>query len=230
MLLGYPSAGHVSTYYPSSASITNDEIDAVSKFMAAKGLLPENTRLRKTSDGDFELLIASGIASPPPREIDTIDQQTKYAALPELGGKTLTLVYGDHREEMAKIALHIKKAGNSADNATQEEMMDWYAKSFGSGSLKAIKESQKLWVKDLGPAVECNIGFVETMRDPAGTRAEWEGFVAVVNKERTKAFEKLVRDAPSNIPKLPWGSEFEKDTFVPPDFTSLDVLSFATSG
>ena len=131
---------------------------------------------------------------------------------------------------MAKIALNIKKAGQHAANDIQKHMMDAYALSFSTGSLNTFKESQKLWVKDLGPTVESNIGFIETYRDPAGIRAEWEGFVAMVNKERTAAFQKLVAAAPQMIPKLPWPADFEKDTFTPPDFTSLEVLSFASSG
>lgn len=59
---------------------------------------------------------------------------------------------------------------------------------------------------------------------------QWEGFAAMVNKERTRAFTKLVESAPENIHKLPWSADFEKDTFLSPDFTSLEVLSFAGSG
>lgn len=52
----------------------------------------------------------------------------------------------------------------------------------------------------------------------------------MVNKERTRAFTKLVDAAPSMIPKLPWGKDFEKDEFTAPDFTSIEVLAWAGSG
>ena len=49
----------------------------------------------------------------------------------------------------------------------------------------------------------------------------------MVNLERTKAFGALVDGAEAMIPKLPWSKDFEKDKFLSPDFTSLEVLSFA---
>ena len=62
MHLGFPDKGHLSAYYPDSPDITQDEIDQISAFMAEKKLLPENTRLTKTKEGDFQLLIASGLS------------------------------------------------------------------------------------------------------------------------------------------------------------------------
>lgn len=229
MHFGFPGQGHMSTYYPESPDITREEIEKVGELLGAKGILPENTRVRKTKGGDYDVLIASALSKPPPEGSDAGEVTTWQLCSP-LEGKKVSLVFGDHQEEMAKIALHIKKAGLHAANETQKKMMDEYAKSFGTGSLKAFKESQKLWVKDKGPEVESNIGFIETYRDPAGLRGEWEGMVAMVNKERTRAFQKLVEAAPAAIPKLPWSKDFEKDEFSAPDFTSLEVLSFASSG
>jgi len=66
--------------------------------------------------------------------------------------------------------------------------------------------------------------------DPYGSRAEWEGFVAIVDKEMSAKYEKLVNEAPRLIKDLPWGPDFEVDVFRKPDFTALQIVSFATGG
>lgn len=228
--LGYPEEGHMTTYYPESPDITKVEIDAVSAWMEKKGLLPENTRLAKKKDGLFEIWIASANTTVPSDGGDIGKETTFKIEDGVLAGKTITLVYGDFSKELAAVTASIRKAAENADNEYQKKMHDAYAKSFEEGSLLAFKESQRFWIRDKGPMVESNVGFIETYRDPAGIRAEWEGFAAVVNLERTRAFGALVDAAPSLIPHLPWGKEFEKDSFLSPDFTSLEVLTFAGSG
>lgn len=227
MHLGYPDQGHVSTYYPDSPDITTEEITVISDFFKDLGLMPENTRLQKTPNGNFELKVASAVDNPARRDL----QQSEWTLSDgPLQGRQVKLVFGDHATEMSKIARNLAEAKKSALNKEQDLMQGEYVASFHDGSMLAHLDSQRQWIKDKGPMVECNIGFIETYRDPHGIRGEWEGFAAMVNKERTKAFGKLVESAPAQIPKLPWGAEFEKDKFLSPDFTSLEVLTFAGSG
>ena len=56
------------------------------------------------------------------------------------------------------------------------------------------------------------------------------GFTAIVNKELSAKYETLVNGAPELIKALPWGKDFEVDVFRKPDFTALEVVSFATGG
>ncbi|TLS29530.1 hypothetical protein PpBr36_00233 [Pyricularia pennisetigena] len=231
MHLGFPDDGHMTTYYPDSPHITKEEIAAISKFSEEKGLLPENNRVRKSKDGNvFEILIASAVTQVPAAGGD-IGKETEFKVQSgPLADKTIKLVYGDYAAEMAKITEYSRKAAENAENETQRKMHEAYAKSFEEGSLLSFKDSQRHWIHDKGPMVECNIGFIETYRDPHGVRGEWEGFAAMVNMERTRAFGALVDAAPSLIPILPWSKDFEKDKFLSPDFTSLEVLTFCGSG
>lgn len=49
----------------------------------------------------------------------------------------------------------------------------------------------------------------------------------MVDKNRSKIFSTLVDHSKEIIPKLPWDTRLEKSSFLAPDFTSLDVLTFA---
>ncbi|ODV91672.1 hypothetical protein CANCADRAFT_42309 [Tortispora caseinolytica NRRL Y-17796] len=216
-ILGYPEKGHVTAYY--IGDITSEELAKIGSVLNELDIMPENTRVAKQPSGQFQLLVASSKTGPLPSSIP----------LPE-GMGSLEVVYGDHSNEMESIAKSIASARTYAANSTQKDMLDQYEVAFRSGDMQAHKKSQILWIKDTNPSVETDIGFIETYRDPAGVRGEWEGFVAMVNQERTKAFSELVNNAETYIKLLPWPTAFEKDHFEPPDFTSLEILTFAGSG
>lgn len=177
MHLGFPDQGHMSTYYPNSPDITRKEIEYISDFVKEQKLMPENTRLRQTSSGDYELLIASAVTTPATRDIN----EDQFTLDGPLKGKKLRIVYGDHRTEMSKIARNLAEARKYALNDAEDAMQADYVKAFHDGSMNAHKDSQRHWIKDKGPMVESNIGFIETYRDPSGERGEWEGFAAMVS-------------------------------------------------
>ncbi|KAI7862371.1 dipeptidyl-peptidase 3 [Spinellus fusiger] len=214
-LIGYPENGNISGYY--TKNITNEDICLVQKYLEKINISSLNTRLFKTSEG-YQIHIASSSGRVAP-QLHTLDN-----------GVTLTIIYNDFQASMAKIAENIKGAIRFVANDTQKHMLEAYHESFVTGSIEAHMESQRHWLKDISPQVETNVGFIETYRDPHGVRAEWEGFVAMVNKEQTKKFNNLVNQAPLFVSRLPWSSLFERETLNKPDFTSLEVLSFATCG
>lgn len=72
----------------------------MSDFLKDQSLMPENSRLRKTSAGDYELLIASAVKEPAVRDT----KQSEWTLDGELKGKKVTLVYGDHAKEMVRLA------------------------------------------------------------------------------------------------------------------------------
>jgi dipeptidyl-peptidase-3 len=188
--------------------------------MEAKKIEAWNTRLAKDADGSLEIRLAACETKSAPPKVTTEDFE----------GKTIRVKAGDYGTLLAPVIEHLKKAEAQSANDEQKEMIACYVEHFTTGELQKHKDSQIAWVKDVGPAVETTIGFIENYRDGYGERSEWEGFVSAVNRDQSTKFDNLVSQAEVLLPKLPWPKEFEKDTFQRPDFTALDVIGFASSG
>lgn len=220
LTIGKRSEGHVSAYYPSELAPSDIEVDEVQALADANGISTLNTRLSKHSDTFFTLHIASSSNTLPSSYPATVTSKKL--------GFEVKVEAGDFSSSLKKVNEALKETVKYAANENQTKMMELYEKSFENGDIEAHKDASRYWVKDVGPVVESYIGFIESYVDPYGGRAEWEGFVAIVNKEQSKKYNALVDLAPTLVKTLPWPSGFEISTFKRPDFTALEILSFAT--
>jgi dipeptidyl-peptidase-3 len=82
----------------------------------------------------------------------------------------------------------LKQALKYCANENQEKMIEKYIEHYQTGSIDTHKDSQRFWVKDQGPVVESNMGWIETYIDPENIRAYFEGWVAIVDKENSAKF------------------------------------------
>jgi dipeptidyl-peptidase-3 len=214
--LNFGNAG-VTTYL--SPNITVDDTNLVDKFFKSKHMEAWNSRLFKAEEnGKTVYTVRLGAI-----------QDSKILE-EEFEGVKIVVQAGDYSPLLANVNKELEKAVEFAANDNQKQMIQKYIEHFKSGSLDAHKDASRFWVKDCGPVVESYIGFIENYRDPAGTRAEFEGFVSCVNKETSKKFQTLVSRAEELLTRLPWGAEYEKDKFLKPDFTALEVVYFGGSG
>nr|XP_046265769.1 dipeptidyl peptidase 3 isoform X2 [Scatophagus argus] len=217
----------ITTYFSGNCCLEDAEV--AQKFLDSKKLSAYNTRLFKKDNGGkpcYEVRLASVV-----QKDCTVDGECESCCGSfNFEDKEFIVKRGDYAPLMEKVCYYLEQAQLYAANENQRKMLEEYRRSFTLGSVEAHKEGSRYWIKDKGPIVESYIGFIESYRDPFGSRGEFEGFVAVVNKAMSERFAKLVTSAEVLLPELPWPCEFEKDIFLKPDFTSLDVLTFAGSG
>lgn len=204
----------ISAYYTSN--VTQEDVDLVKDFMIENKMEAWNTRLFKLDDGTLQIRLASS--------------DSNVCKNYDFRNRKVQIVNGDYSKIMAEANEYLELALKYVQNSNQSNMLKHLMTHFKTGELSEHKDYSRYWVKDKGPTIETYVGFIENYTDPCGERAEFEGFVAMVDKDVSEKFNKLVDRAEEFLPLLPWSKDFEKDVFSRPDFTSLEVLTFASSG
>jgi dipeptidyl-peptidase III len=225
--LGFPGPNTQSGYYPPPTTsggvpISTEDVKRVSELMIKKSIGVENTRIRKVVQENktfFTILQASVETDDSPQFVGDLTTDS-----------TVHLMRGDHSKELRRVNEELGEAVKYCANDGQKQMLEALRTSLQTGSLEMYKKAQRFWVKDLGPKVETIFGFLEAYRDPHGSRAEFEGVVAILDPTGSKALQQLCSTSNTFIAELPWvknstgggaNGPFESDLFEAPEYTAV---------
>ncbi|XP_055346601.1 dipeptidyl peptidase 3-like [Paramacrobiotus metropolitanus] len=216
----------ITTYF--SANCDEKDAKLVQEYMSARNIEGWNNRVIKTDAGNGRVLYEIRFASVYTSN-DTLDG-LRLGFVEDFENSSFFLTRGDFSELLIRTNVELMEASRYASNVLEQQIINATIESFTTGSINAHKRASQSWVLNKMPALESYIGFIETYQDPSGQRASFEGFVAVVDKVKSARLANLVAHAEEFLPLLPWKKEFEKDKFMKPDFTDLNVVAFANGG
>lgn len=174
-----------------SYNMKPEDLKHIKAFMKNQSMSLLNTRAFKISDKHFLVTVGS------------IDNKASKKNI-KFDGNLYDIKYGEFSAYLKETNMFLKKAMNYTANDNQRRMLQLYQQHFMWGDIEDHKQSQREWVKDLQPAVEGNLGWIEKYVDPENQRAMWSGWIAVVDKDKSKTYTKLVKKSESIIHDLPW--------------------------
>uniref|UniRef100_A0A8C3PCV1 Dipeptidyl peptidase 3 n=1 Tax=Chrysemys picta bellii TaxID=8478 RepID=A0A8C3PCV1_CHRPI len=161
------------TYFSGNCCLEDAQL--AQKFLDSQNISAYNTRLFKEKDKAgqtcYEVRLASVLGTDAPVDHELAPKLRSF----EFEGCTFRVTRGDYAPLLERVVENLQRTKAHAANTNQEHMLEHYIRSFTQGSIAAHKEGSRCWIRDKGPIVESYIGFIESYRDPYGSRGEFEG-------------------------------------------------------
>jgi len=170
--LNFPDEGGITGYF--SRNMTKEDLKLVSEVCQKEKVDILNTRAFKLENGTIKI---------------TVGSIEKHSRNLEHAGHSFEIEFGEFSEYLKDMNFYLEQALKYCANDNQREMISHYISHYKTGCIETHKDSQRKWIADKGPVVESNMGWIETYIDPENTRAYFEGWVAIVDKERSKKFK-----------------------------------------
>ena len=120
-------------------------------------------------------------------------------------------VGGKYGKAISKIVENLKLARPFAEDAKQQQVIDFLISFYETGDLKTFDEYSIAWVENTEPNVDFVNGFIESYGDPLGMKASWESIVNFKDIEATKRAEQLSINAQWFEDNSPVAKEFKKE-------------------
>jgi len=170
--LNFPDEGGVTGYF--SRNMSKEDLQLVKELCQNEKVDILNTRAFKLEDGTIKV---------------TVGSIEKHSRAVEHAGRKFLIEFGEFSDYLKDMNHYLEQALKYCANDNQREMISYYIEHYKTGCIETHKNSQRKWIADKGPVVESNMGWIETYIDPENTRAYFEGWVAIVDKERSKKFK-----------------------------------------
>ena len=150
-ILGFPKEGGVTGYF--GRNMDREDLKIVKEFMDSEGIDVLNTRAFKSAPKHYQITIGS------------ISHEKTMKNIP-YKGMLFDLEYGEFSSYLQEVVKYLRRAVKYSANDHERQMLEKYIEHFKTGDIGMHKESQRDWIKDKGPVVESNIGWIEHYLDP----------------------------------------------------------------
>jgi len=102
---------------------------------------------------------------------------------------------GLYGEAIDRICDKLSQASQFAENGKQKAVIGKLIEFYRSGDLQAFDEYAILWVGETEGEIDFTNGFTEVYGDPLGLKASWEGYVNIIDHEKTSRAKALSDNA-----------------------------------
>ena len=120
---------------------------------------------------------------------------------------------GRYSQAIEHIVYWLEKARGVAENAHQQEVIDYLVDYYRTGDLQRFNDYCKAWVSEHEGRIDFVNGFIEVYGDPLGLKGSWEGIVEYKDLETTRRTQAISSNAQ-------W---FEDHSPVDPRFRKKEV-------
>ena len=169
--INFPHEGGITGYF--STNMDEKDLKLVKEVLMKEKVDILNTRAFKQANGDITITVGS---------IQKSTRQVKH------NDRNFSIEFGEFSSYLEDTVYYLERALPYAANDNQKQMIEFYIEHYKTGSIEVHKDSQRKWIADKGPVVETNMGWIETYIDPENARAYYEGWVAIVDKEKSRKF------------------------------------------